>query len=120
MQQHLARIAQAVDQRLDRAAMVAVGRVDHGVGRLRLANQQRAIVERTDARLDADRAQFLGLRLAPHQPDHLMPVGGEACRDRPADETARTRDEHLHVVLLSNDSWNDSECGRNRSPQKPC
>ncbi len=70
MQQHLVRTFEPGDQRLDRAAMIAVGGVDDGVRCLCLRDEQRTVIETADHRLDTRLRQLVDLFRAAYQPGH--------------------------------------------------
>lgn len=80
MDENLAGAGKRGDQRLDGAAMIARGGVDHGVGRLGFGLQQSGVVKRSDDRLDAVRRDRAGFGAAANEAANLMAGGDQrAC-----------------------------------------
>ena len=55
-----------------------LGGVDDGVGRARFGDEERAVVEAAEHRLDAEALQFVRLFRAAHEAAHLMAVARRA------------------------------------------
>src|SRR6266702_3023600 len=100
MEKRLAGAFEAFDQRFHRAAMVAARRVDDGVSGFGFGDQQIAVVERTDDRLDAEALQFSSMLLVANQARHAMACAHETRRNRSTDKTACASDEDVQDVLL--------------------
>jgi hypothetical protein len=76
--------------------MVGTRRVDDDVGGTRRLRQNFSVVERAQHRLNAPRADCLGLFRRAHQTAHLMAGGDEMRRHRSADIARRARAEDFH------------------------
>ena len=83
--------SQRLNDGFDGTPMVAAGRIDDGVGRLRLLDDQLAVVQGADDALYADSGQLGHLLRLAHEARHLVAGAHEARRDGTADETCRAR-----------------------------
>ncbi|MNT36030.1 hypothetical protein D3C72_1720870 [compost metagenome] len=89
-----------LQKRFHRCAMVAVRRVDDGIGGFGFDRQQGAVVECANDRLDAEGAQFIGTGGIADQAPHGMAFACECRGDRAADIATGARDEQLHAAAL--------------------
>jgi len=99
VQERLVRARQRLDDGFHGAPVVAAGRVDDGIGRLRLLDEQCAVIQLALHALHADLGQFGHLLRLAHEARHLVAGAHEARRDGTADETCRTRQKHVHILL---------------------
>ena len=90
LQERLAAAGEALEDRLDHAAVLGIGGVDHGIGGARRIRQQTGVVERAEQRLDAALADLRRALIRAHEADHLV-TGGAAARRRPNRRCSRTR-----------------------------
>ena len=99
--ERLAATGKCIKQRDDRALVVGARGIDHDVGGLGRLRQNFSVIERSQHRLDAPRANRLGLLWRANQSGHLMSGGDEMRRDRPADiaRCARAEDFHLPTFI---------------------
>src|SRR5476649_352387 len=84
--------------------MVAAGGVDDAIGRFRLRDQQRSIVQAADHGFNSQCLEFVRLFRATDKAADLMAVANQTRRNRTTDKTACASYENLHVC----------------SPIKPC
>ncbi|WJE00321.1 hypothetical protein QR300_32370 [Streptomyces antimycoticus] len=96
MDQRLARSGQGGDERLHGRAVVAVGRVDHGVGTAGPRGEEVRVVERAHHRLDAQPGELPGLGRIAGQPADVVACPEQADGDGATDVAARAGDEDMH------------------------
>jgi hypothetical protein len=70
--QGFARTGQTGNQRLDRTAMIAAGRIDDSIGSPGFGLQQRRVIKRSNDCFDAVRCNRVGLRLAANEAANRM------------------------------------------------
>ncbi len=97
MDECLAASCQGIEHGNDRALVIGARRIDDDVGGLRRLRQDFSVVERSQHRLDAPRANRLGLLGRANQSRHLMSGGDEMRRDRSADIARRARAKDFHL-----------------------
>ena len=96
--ERLAASGQRIEHGNDRALVIGARRVDDDVGGLRRLRQNFSVIERSQHRLDAARANRIGLLGRANQSGHLMSGGDEMRRDRSADIARRARAKDFHFA----------------------
>ena len=99
--ERLAASGKRVQQRDDGALVIGARRVDDDVGGLRRLRQDFRVIERAQHRLDAPRADRVGLFRRADQARHLMSGGDQMRRNRSADIARRARAEDFHFTTTS-------------------
>jgi len=101
MDERLAASRQRIEHGNDRTLVIGARCIDDGVGGPRRLRQNFSVIERSQQRLDAPRANRLGLIWRADQARHLMSGGDQMRRDRAADiaRCARAEDFHLPTFI---------------------
>jgi hypothetical protein len=74
MDQGFAGTGETGDQRLDRTAMIAAGRIDDSIGSAGFGLQQRGVIKRSNDCFDAARCNRVRLRFAANEAANRMAV----------------------------------------------
>ena len=99
LEERLAAAGECGEDRLDHAAVLGIGGVDHGIGGARRLRQETGVIERAEQRLDAALTDLRRARIGAHEADHVVTGGAQRGGDRTADVAGRASDEHLHDGL---------------------
>lgn len=91
---------QRTDQRIGRAGMVGVGRVDDRIGPSRIPVDELRIVERTDDGVDPELPQGGTFRVTARQSDDLVASTSQRDGDGPTDVAGRAGDEDDHWSMV--------------------